>query len=563
MDRLSRPLSELTPRYDAVVIGSGYGGAIAACRLAQDDRRVCLLERGVELHPGDYPDTMRSALPLMQARFFTERGRLHHIGPPTGLFDVRIGRGLHALVGCGLGGTSLINANVALRADHAVFSAHPWPEELTADDRLGSGYELAEHMLGVATNQRLLSSGKVGALTASFALPSAQPSGQPGRVRLAPLTVTFEAGPPNPAGVQQNPCTGCGNCVTGCNDGSKNTTLMNYLPLAVQHQAEVFTSAAVDHVERHGDEWVVLFRDLSGRTGTRDRLGRLLSVRAPIVVLSAGTYGSTEILLRSRETGLRFSPQLGRRVTGNGDVLGFAYDGTTGVNAVGSRPGVGPTIAAYLDHRQDPDPMHRMLVEDGSIPRALSGFVMPMLLLSSLVGEPLPSDGSRLRSWINRLPGRLARTFQGGQRTPVARTLTFLAMSMDDDQGELNLVDGHACLTWPHAARGRIFKGDNDGLAGAAHALGATYVADPLWKVGFNRSLVTVHPLGGCVMAATVDEGVVDHRCQVLDPTGGVHDGLYVMDGSVVATPLGVNPLLTISALSERACRLLVERGKR
>jgi cholesterol oxidase len=136
-------------------------------------------------------------------------------------------------------------------------------------------------------------------------------------------------------------------------------------------------------------------------------------------------------------------------------------------------------------------------------------------------------------------------------------------MSMDDDQGELNLVDGHACLTWPHAARGRIFKGDNDGLAGAAHALGATYVADPLWKVGFNRSLVTVHPLGGCVMAATVDEGVVDHRCQVLDPAGGVHDGLYVMDGSVVATPLGVNPLLTISALSERACRLLVERGKR
>jgi cholesterol oxidase len=105
MNRLSRPLSELSPRYDAVVIGSGYGGAIAACRLAQDDRRVCLLERGVERHPGDYPDTMRSALPLMQARFFTERGRLHHIGSPTGLFDVRIGRGLHALVGCGLGGT--------------------------------------------------------------------------------------------------------------------------------------------------------------------------------------------------------------------------------------------------------------------------------------------------------------------------------------------------------------------------------------------------------------------------------------------------------------------------
>jgi cholesterol oxidase len=134
-------------------------------------------------------------------------------------------------------------------------------------------------------------------------------------------------------------------------------------------------------------------------------------------------------------------------------------------------------------------------------------------------------------------------------------------MSMDDDEGELQLLDGRACLSWPHAGRGRIFRGDNEGLAVASHALGATYVADPLWRVGSGRSLVTVHPLGGCVMAAGADRGVVDHRCRVLTPGGGVHDGLYVMDGSVIATPLGVNPLLTISALAERACRLLVEEG--
>jgi cholesterol oxidase len=551
--QLSRPLADLCPRYDAVVIGSGYGGAIAACRLAQAGQRVCLLERGVERHPGDYPDTLRSALPLLQARYFSQKGRVHHLGSPTGMFDIRVGRGLHTLIGCGLGGTSLINANVALRADHAVFQTTPWPSALTGDDRLDTAYGRAEHMLGTTVDDRLLSSGKFDGLRIS--------SGQRGPVALAPVNVTFQATGPNAAGVTQNPCTGCGNCVTGCNDGAKNTTLMNYLPLAARTGAEIFTGAAVDHVERTDGEWLVSFRDMSGRPKRRDPLGRRASVRAPIVVLAAGTYGSTEILLRSRETGLRFSPQLGRRVTGNGDVLGFAYDGQTSLNAVGSRPGVGPTIAAYLDRRDDEDPAKRMLVEDGAIPRSLAGAVMPMLLLSSLFGEPLAGDHGRLTSWLNRLPDRLIRTVQGGRNSPVARTLTYLVMSMDDDEGQLGLMDGSACLSWPHAARGRVFKGDNDGLAAAAHAMGATYVADPLWKIGFNRSLVTVHPLGGCVMADNAEDGVVDDRCRVHNDGGSVHRGLYVMDGSVVATPLGVNPLLTISALAERACQLLTEEG--
>jgi cholesterol oxidase len=461
---------------------------------------------------------------------------------------------LHALVGCGLGGTSLINANVALRAARCIFQAPPWPAALSADNLLDKGYERAEHMLGTTIDDRLLSSGKLSGLRTS--------AGQRGQVALAPVNVTFGAAGPNAAGFTQNPCTGCGNCVTGCNDGAKNTTLMNYLPLAeATGNAEIFTGAAVDHVQRTDGEWLVSFRDLSGRAKRQDPLDRRSSVRAPIVVLAAGTYGSTEIMLRSRETGLRFSPQLGRRVTGNGDVLGFAYDGQAPVNALGSRPGVGPTIAGYLDRRDDPDPGKRMLVEDGAIPRSLAGAVVPMLLLSSLFGEPLAGDRGRLTSWLNRLPDRLIRTVQGGSNSPVARTLTYLVMSMDDDQGQLDLMDGSACLSWPHAARGRIFKGDNDGLAAAAHAMGATYVADPLWRVGFNRSLVTVHPLGGCVMAEKVANGVVDDRCRVHDANGGVHRGLYVMDGSVVATPLGVNPLLTISALTERACQLLTEEG--
>ena len=121
---------------------------------------------------------------------------------------------------------------------------------------------------------------------------------------------------------------------------------MNYLPAAVRQGAQVFTNAAVDHIERVGrGDWVVCVRDVSGRLIPMDRLRRRLSVRAPLVALAAGTFGSTEILLRSRETGLSFSPRFGHRVTGNGDVLGFAYDGQQPTNAVGDRAGVGPTIA--------------------------------------------------------------------------------------------------------------------------------------------------------------------------------------------------------------------------
>jgi cholesterol oxidase len=126
--RLSSPVEDLKDHYEVVVVGSGYGGAITASRLARAGRRVCLLERGKELQPGEYPNTDPEALAEMQ--FDAPDG---HVGSRTGLYDFRINEDLNVFMGCGLGGTSLVNANVSLRADERVFSDPRWPEALRAD----------------------------------------------------------------------------------------------------------------------------------------------------------------------------------------------------------------------------------------------------------------------------------------------------------------------------------------------------------------------------------------------------------------------------------------------
>src|SRR3954466_4301297 len=134
MKRLSKPLAELEARYDAIVVGSGYGGGVAASRLARMGYRVALLERGEELHPGEYPDT--AAKGLEQAQIDAPGMRK---GKGSEFFDLRINPEMNVLIGCGLGGTSLINANVSLKADPRVFGDPIWPRAL-ADADLEEGY---------------------------------------------------------------------------------------------------------------------------------------------------------------------------------------------------------------------------------------------------------------------------------------------------------------------------------------------------------------------------------------------------------------------------------------
>ena len=144
MNRISSQLNEIKSHYTAIVIGSGYGGGIAASRLARARQTVCVLERGKEFLPGEFPDT------LSEARSNTQIDTpSRHIGSEIGLYDFRVNDDINVLLGCGLGGTSLINANVVIEADPRVFEDPAWPASLKASIKtdLKAGYSRAREML--------------------------------------------------------------------------------------------------------------------------------------------------------------------------------------------------------------------------------------------------------------------------------------------------------------------------------------------------------------------------------------------------------------------------------
>jgi cholesterol oxidase len=557
---LSRPHHDMGERYDVVVVGSGYGGAIAAARFARAGRSVCVLERGRELVTGEFPSTLVQAARQLQVRAGARR-----LGNATGLFDLHTGHDVNVMVGCGLGGTSLINAGVALRPPDWVYDDDRWPAELRGRDRapaeLHRHFAAAETMLGSTPYPDNWPEP-----TKLAALRRAAAGVQATSVR-PPINVTFTAGP-NAAGVEQAACTLCGDCVTGCNHGAKNTVMLNYLPDAVAHGAEVFCEASVRTVRpAEGGGWIVPFTDMAA--GRRSFGAPSSFVRADVVVLAAGALGSTEILLRSRAEGLAVSPRLGHRFSGNGDVLAFAYD-VTGVPVRGIGVGrrtvtpanaVGPCITGMVDLTGTPAPGKGMLVEEGSIPGALRALMPAAFAVAADI-----DDGGSPLDFAERVVRRVRATAgavldpSGG---PADRSFAYLVMSDDVGDGQLLLEGDDLRVEWPAVGDLAIFDHNADVLRGLTTAIDGEYVPDPLWSPALHEALVTVHPLGGCAMADDGAGGVVDHRGRVFTGTGPeVHDGLLVADGAIVPRPLAVNPLLTISALAERAVALLAgERG--
>jgi cholesterol oxidase len=554
MSNLATPIERLAREYDVVVVGSGYGGAIAASRFARAGRRVCLLERGEERQPGDFPENSAEGLREIQADSPDRR-----VGSSTALFDLHINPDISVLSGCGLGGTSLINANVAIPPDERVWADPLWPDAIRTDVQHGvaQGVRRAQEMLRPTPLPSDQSPPKLQAME-----KSAQAMGA--RFERLPITVNFEDRI-NHVGVEQPACNSCGNCVGGCNVGAKNTLMMNYLPDARNHGAEIFTRTAVRRVERRGTRWVVHFDLLEAGPKRFNAPG--LFVAADVVVLAAGSLGSTEILLRSRESGLPVSDRLGEGFTGNGDVLGFAYNadqfiGGVGVGSTRGKKGPGPCITSVIDLRGTDRLNDGMIIEEGVIPSTLGPILAPALLMASrAVGEDTDAG---LRDYAEEKYREIQALVPGGSTGAVGNTQTFLVMAHDDSAGRIHLADDRVRISWPGVGSQAVFDKINGELLRATAALGGTYVTNPLWTKLAGRSLVTVHPLGGCGMGETSETGVVDHRGRVFSGESGdqVHDGLYVSDGSVIPRSLGVNPLLTISALAERTADLIArDRG--
>lgn len=527
---LSKPISAMRAHYDAVVVGSGYGGGVAASRLARAGKRVCVLERGREYLTGQFP-----------SKFSQLRNELMMSGGAgaPGLYDLRMGEHLHVLIGCGLGGGSLINAGVALRPDPRVFADPAWPSDITHGlDRLNDGYARAEKWLRPAADPRARAMTKFGALDrASAALRKAP---DPARV-----LVSFEANT-NPAGIEQPACTRCGDCCGGCNVGAKNTVALTYLPDAANHGTEIFTQVRVEHLERYGSAGWRLFWRPSG-----EGKAALAELTADIIVLAAGSLGSTEILLRSREHGLPLSDRLGSGFSANGDIIAFGYNARERVNAVGvghpprsEVPPVGASVSGQIII-DDPDDLAKsMIVQEGVLPSAL-GPLLPVVFVPG-----------------GRLLGAAHALLKGVYDGPLARTHTFFVVSHDDARGRIVLKDGRAAIDWPDVMRHPVYARVDSALDALCKANGAAYVKNPMSETVMGRKPATAHPLGGCGMGADATRGTVSHRGQPF--TGGAdateaHQGLYVIDGSTIPRSLGCNPLFTITALAERAMQLMVE----
>jgi cholesterol oxidase len=523
-------LDSLRAHYDVVVVGSGYGGGVAAARLAQAGKRVAILERGKEFPTGSFP----ARLPDLH-REIQVTGKRMRMGSRSGLYDVRLGEHMHVLVGCGLGGGSLINAGVALRPDARVWHDEVWPEQIASDGFLGAGYDLAEQWVRPARDPLAAERTKYRALERAGA-PLQQ------RVVAAPVAVSFRD-TVNPAGIAQPGCTRCGDCCGGCNVGAKNTVALTYLPLAARHGAEIFTQVKVRRVAKGEDgRWQVLLDVLADEGSSKTAM----SVTADMVVLSAGTLGSSEILLRSRESGLALSDQIGRRFSANGDIIAFGYGANIPVNAIGiGHPkriegiDVGAAVSGQIEIVDPHDVSKSLTIQEGVLPSALAP-MLPALFLPN-----------------GRVLGALKSLVAGVYKGPFASLQTFFAVSHDRARGRLVLENDQLALRWPGIEDEPVYQRVGAAIKALVEQVGGTYVANPLAGTLMGHQPATAHPLGGCGMGRDRNTGVVNHKGQVFDASSeepnAVHAGLYVMDGSIIPRSLGVNPLLTITALAERA----------
>jgi cholesterol oxidase len=537
---LSTPQAELAASYDVVVIGSGYGGAVMAARLAAG-RRLCVLERGKEWTPADFTAGLAETL-----------SQFRSAAKPLGLFDYRIGASVDVLSGNGVGGTSLINANVVLAPDRDIFGR--WPHAIQAAYASGAmdTYEArVRAMLGVEAiadsdalrkNWFHVSSAKARKRQGAQVAPAP-----------APLAVNLRryAGAPNAQGIWQAACTHCGDCVTGCRVGAKNSLDVNYLPLARSQGAQIFARIEVDWIERLTDgRWRVHY--IYRADGTPALAGQLIATG---VILAAGALGSTQILLRSRARGLALSPALGTRFSTNGDLLGVAYNTQVQTNIMGFGTGApafgqrrtGPTITTTADYRSAAVPVaQRYLIQDAAIPSALVDAMRATL--------PLAAGATLEFAALQRISRDVGARRSDGA---VNHSMVYLGIGHDSASGKVALdAAGNARVVWPTLAQEPFVQRMRGEMKLHAETFGGKFADSPRASPVFGGVMTTVHPLGGCPMAERVEDGVVNADGQVFNPDGAaqaVYPGLHVADGAIAPASIGANPLLTIAALAERA----------
>ncbi len=520
-------------KFDTVIIGSGFGGAVMACRLAQRGAKVLVLERGRRWDVKDYPREPGDA-------WFYDIDEPHR---QNGWIDLRIFPDMAVAQGAAVGGGSLIYANVSVEAPPDIFD-RGWPPEISYDE-LKPHYDTVGRMLDA---QELPDS----QLTERFKLmqDGANALGFGDRFRKLPVAVSFDPewnyGLDDPFshahskeftnrhGVKQGTCVHLGNCDIGCDVRAKNTLEMNYIPDAEKSGAEIRPLHVVRRIATEGSGYRIDYDRIDG--------GRLMreSLTAERVVIAAGSLNSTELLLRCRDqykTLPDVSPRLGQNWSSNGDFLTPAFYEERRVS-----PTQGPTISSAIDFQDGSQGGQQFWIEDGGFPDLVGNFKEEKIIRKKL---------KKYRPALERLH-EITRG-----RDPLKHTMPWFSQGIDAADGRLYL--GRKWY-WPWT---RVLKLDweidrSEPVIDAivdmherlSDATGGDPWVPPTWTL--LKNLVTPHPLGGCNMGTNRDSGVVDHKGAVFG-----YENLYVMDSGVVPEAVGRNPTRTIAALAERAAVLV------
>jgi cholesterol oxidase len=551
--------------YEAIVIGSGFGGSVTALRLSQRwPNKVLLLERGKRYPMGSFPRSPKQ----MATNFWSlpSEGvkRPNAIGEnqTLGIFDVRNFSHLDTVTAAGLGGGSLIYANVFMEPPPEVLAK--WPHSCQPDE-LAPYYRVAKTVLGARPIPAMDSPERYIKRTKIFQSLAVELGHES---ELTDINVFFgnDHAEPDPIGQQslnrygalQTSCLYCAECDVGCNTHSKNTTDLNYLFAAEQRygldiRTEHLARSIVPINEDGSAGYRINYSDLTISASEESRQQAFTAQR---IIIAAGAIGSTEFLLRARdrdETLPRISQHLGKHFSANGDFL------TVAVNSLkyeDTEPNKGPIITQRIDMNlfRNFDHSKAFIIEDASFPAFASWFVegatpgflwfRPLIRLMKKYWHRWISGLSNTH--IGYLIGSLVN---GGVSS---KSLIMLCMGVDSSDGVISL-DKHfnANIDWPYRKSMHLYRGIIESGRRIRNLINADFLLPmPTWLWPLRKN-ICVHALGGCALAETSNSGVTSSDPSTFGQVFG-YKGLYVADGALAPTALGANPSATITALAER-----------
>lgn len=519
--------------FDVLVIGSGFGGSVAALRLTEKGYRVGVMEAGRRFADADFPATSWRLPSFLWAPALGMKG----------LQRIHVLRDVVVLAGAGVGGGSLVYANTLYVPPARFFADPQWGDITDWAEELAPYYDQASRMLGVEENPLMTRSDQI-------MRAIADDMGVGHTFRLTPVGVHFGDGPgvpsPDPyfggVGPDRVGCTHCGECMTGCRHNAKNTLVKNYLALAERAGAVVHPLTTVTAIDEHPDGG---YRVTTRRTASLGRRTRTFT--ADHVIVAAGTYNTQRLLHRMRDEGRlpRLSKALGRLSRTNSESI---------LGAVAKSADADYTQGVAITSSFYPDPStHVEPVRYGKGSNSMG-------LLQSVLTVPVPGT-PRWRTWSRELIR---------QRRAAAQLLNVRKWS---ERAVISLVmqpvDNSLTLTGSRNRLGRwklTTKKDESNPAptyipvaqDVVHRIAAKIdgVAGSNVFENFDAAM-TAHFVGGCVIGKDEDSGVIDPYHRVYG-----HQGLHIVDGSAITANLGVNPSLTITAQAERAMALWPNKGE-